>query len=245
VTDRDALLAAALDRPNDDLPRLVLADYLQDHGEDDLGRFVRAGVVAARFRGADLIHDPEFYAATAEIAAVAEAGVPARWVAAVGLGPAAPAAGEWAWDHVCDRVTIRLGNVAGIFERGMLTELAITLEQWYMAAPVALLTWPLTRGAIRDVPGLTFGVHAPDESAATWRLSATLRVPGRRLRLGGGLLAAALSPDAFLAESEATWTAEDEFPDRAALVAAVSSASARLTDDLKEVARDRWPMPRR
>lgn len=78
MTDRDALLAAALDRPNNDLPRLVLADYLQDHREDDLGRFVRAGVVAARFRSADLIHDPEFYAATAEIAAVAETGAPAR-----------------------------------------------------------------------------------------------------------------------------------------------------------------------
>lgn len=142
-------------------------------------------------------------------------------------------------------MTVRLGNAAGVFERGMLTELAVTLEQWYSAAPIALLMWPLARGVIRDVPGLTFGVHAPDESADTWRLSATLRVPGRRLRLGGGFLAAALSPDAFLAESEATWTAEDEFPDRAALVAAVASTSARLVADLKDVARDRWPMPRR
>ncbi|HJZ59719.1 MAG TPA: TIGR02996 domain-containing protein [Gemmataceae bacterium] len=50
MTDREALLVAALGEPADDTARLVLADYLEENGEPDLGRFVRTGVTAARFR---------------------------------------------------------------------------------------------------------------------------------------------------------------------------------------------------
>lgn len=47
MNDRAALLANVLNDPTDDTARLVLADWL----EDVFGRFLRAGVVAARFRG--------------------------------------------------------------------------------------------------------------------------------------------------------------------------------------------------
>ncbi len=48
MTDRDALLAAVADRPRDDTPRLVLADWLDDHGDVERAAFVRAGCAAAR-----------------------------------------------------------------------------------------------------------------------------------------------------------------------------------------------------
>lgn len=41
MSDLDALVAAALDRPCDDTPRLVLADWLDDHGHPDRGLALR------------------------------------------------------------------------------------------------------------------------------------------------------------------------------------------------------------
>src|SRR5262245_53219629 len=51
MTDRDALLAAALGKPADDTARLVLDDSLEEHAEPELGRFLRAGVTAAETKG--------------------------------------------------------------------------------------------------------------------------------------------------------------------------------------------------
>jgi uncharacterized protein (TIGR02996 family) len=44
VNDRDALMAAVVDRPEDDTPRLVLADWYDDHQEHDRAAFIRRGV---------------------------------------------------------------------------------------------------------------------------------------------------------------------------------------------------------
>ncbi|MDB5312584.1 MAG: hypothetical protein JWO38_6786 [Gemmataceae bacterium] len=63
MTDRERLLAAVLDSPADDTARLVLSDHLQDHDEPALGRFIRAGVIAARFRDLDGTPDPDYSAA--------------------------------------------------------------------------------------------------------------------------------------------------------------------------------------
>jgi uncharacterized protein (TIGR02996 family) len=41
VTDREALLRAILENPADDVARLVLADWLQEHGEEDRAGFLR------------------------------------------------------------------------------------------------------------------------------------------------------------------------------------------------------------
>jgi uncharacterized protein (TIGR02996 family) len=43
TTDRDALLAAILAAPADDAPRLVYADWLDEHGEGDRAEFIRLG----------------------------------------------------------------------------------------------------------------------------------------------------------------------------------------------------------
>jgi uncharacterized protein (TIGR02996 family) len=46
MTDRDALLAAVIDLPEDDLPRLVFADWLEEHGEPARAAFIRTQIAA-------------------------------------------------------------------------------------------------------------------------------------------------------------------------------------------------------
>jgi uncharacterized protein (TIGR02996 family) len=48
MSDRDALLAAVFDRPADDAPRLVYADWLDEHGEPAQAAFIRAQIELAR-----------------------------------------------------------------------------------------------------------------------------------------------------------------------------------------------------
>jgi uncharacterized protein (TIGR02996 family) len=42
MTEHDALLQAILDDPDDDAPRLVYADWLEEHGDAERGEFIRA-----------------------------------------------------------------------------------------------------------------------------------------------------------------------------------------------------------
>ncbi len=53
MTERARLFQAAADEPHDDGPRLVLADWLEEHGEEERGTFVRTGVALARMDEAD------------------------------------------------------------------------------------------------------------------------------------------------------------------------------------------------
>src|SRR5215475_6482850 len=46
--DRDALLAAVAAQPDDDLPRLVYADWLDEHGDPDRAEFIRVQCAMAR-----------------------------------------------------------------------------------------------------------------------------------------------------------------------------------------------------
>src|SRR5207249_899359 len=48
VNDHDALLRAICEHPDDDTPRLIFADFLEENGEADRAAFVRAQVEAAR-----------------------------------------------------------------------------------------------------------------------------------------------------------------------------------------------------
>ncbi len=44
MNERDALLKAVCEYPDDDTPRLVFADWLQEHGEDDRAEFIRVQI---------------------------------------------------------------------------------------------------------------------------------------------------------------------------------------------------------
>src|SRR5437879_1296295 len=95
---------------------------LEEHGEESLGRFLRAGVAAARYHALDRLDDPAYYEVLRAVTDLTLAGAPARWVSALGLGPAPLTVGDWAWDSPGGRVTVRLGSSAGVFTRGLLSE---------------------------------------------------------------------------------------------------------------------------
>lgn len=48
LSDRTALMAAIISQPDEDTPRLMLADWLQENGEADRGEFIRLQVEGAR-----------------------------------------------------------------------------------------------------------------------------------------------------------------------------------------------------
>ena len=48
MTDHDALLRAICDHPDDDTPRLIFADFLEENGEGDRAAFIRAQVELGR-----------------------------------------------------------------------------------------------------------------------------------------------------------------------------------------------------
>jgi len=46
--EREALLRAVCDNPDDDLPRLVFADWLEEHGEPERAEFIRVQIRLSR-----------------------------------------------------------------------------------------------------------------------------------------------------------------------------------------------------
>lgn len=241
MTDRDAILSAVLEHPADDTARLVLADFLREQSDPSdvaLGRFLWAGVVASRYRDAGVIEEAEYYTALAELTAVAEQGWPARWLAALGMGPSAPTARDWAWDSTADRVTFRFGALGGEFERGMLTGLTLAFGEWMGSASRALAAWPLAWVVLPGTPGVTLRI-APPGPEPGWRRTAEVRLRERRVPLAGGPVVAALSPFPALVEPAATLSAHQSFPDRAALVQ--QADAVELLVNLRDQAGDRWP----
>jgi uncharacterized protein (TIGR02996 family) len=53
MTESDAFLAAIADRPDDDLPRLVFADWLDEHGDADRAEFIRVQCELAKLPADD------------------------------------------------------------------------------------------------------------------------------------------------------------------------------------------------
>jgi len=175
------------------------------------------------------------------------AGHPAQWLAALGVGPGQLTKRDWAWDNERDRVTVRVGEVVGLFKRGMLCELSLTIEQWCAIAERAVATWPIERISITNVPGLAFGVT---KVSASWSLSARLQLPGRRVALSGSVSLGELVPSSMssapaLIDGAADWRVEEPFATRDALVRSVAPMSAELVASLREVAGNRWPSPPR
>ena len=59
MTDRDALLRAICDNPEDDAPRLIYADWLDEHGDPRQAEFIREHIALAHVPWSDLNWRPE------------------------------------------------------------------------------------------------------------------------------------------------------------------------------------------
>ncbi len=53
MPDRESFVAAIAAAPEDDLPRLVFADYLDEHGEPERAEFIRLQIGARHAEGYD------------------------------------------------------------------------------------------------------------------------------------------------------------------------------------------------
>jgi uncharacterized protein (TIGR02996 family) len=53
MTERDALIAAIISHPDEDTPRLMFADWLDEHGDSPRAEFIRIQVELARMRAAE------------------------------------------------------------------------------------------------------------------------------------------------------------------------------------------------
>src|SRR4051795_7636039 len=53
MADDDAFLRAIIDNPDDDVPRLVYADYLDEHGDPERAEFIRAQCAVERLPPSD------------------------------------------------------------------------------------------------------------------------------------------------------------------------------------------------
>ncbi len=240
MDERSSLLSHVLGDPSDDTARLVLADWLEEHSEEDLARFLRAGVVAARYSTVAIIDDPHYYAALRAMSDIAAAGIPTRWLSRLDIGPNPLAPGDWAWDNSGDRLTVRLGSSVGVFRRGLLAELELKLSEWYAIAERVLAACPLECVRVTDVPGLSFTFSRSREG---WQINGQVRLPRQNFQLTGITLPAAIAPSAILTMPSTEWSAEQLFPDRTAMVAAVVGECVSLASELREAAGDQWPRP--
>lgn len=162
MTDYEALLATILENPADDTVRLVFADQLRESDDSDeqaRGRFLWGGVTATRFVVTRSPIDPTHHLALVELATIAGQGHPAQWLSKLGIGPSPLSQGDWTWGMAQERVRIFIGGCSGLFTRGMLSELSVTLGEWYALSKKVLLLWPLERIEITDVPGLYFVIR--------------------------------------------------------------------------------------
>ncbi|WP_161967972.1 TIGR02996 domain-containing protein [Fimbriiglobus ruber] len=83
MTDREALYRAVLAAPDDDLPRLVLADWFEENGRVDRAVYIRAQVELARLVGENNF-DEDYLSATVEVSAVLPESI-WQWAQADGL----------------------------------------------------------------------------------------------------------------------------------------------------------------
>lgn len=168
MTYRDALLLAILLDPPEDVPRGAFADCIQEDGDDDFAAFIRAGITAAKYRHETVIDAQEYYDALRDINRVCEAGHPAEWIADIGVVSAAIETGNWGWSNTLDRVAVRIGKALGVYIRGMLSELTVTLGEWSAIAERALTRRPIERVNMSDVPGLSLTTHPRTSVNADW-----------------------------------------------------------------------------
>lgn len=214
VTDHSALLPMVLANPADDTARLVLADALREsesEKERALGRFIWGGVTVASFRDKASETDPLYRLALAEMHDISEQGYSTQWIAKLGLGPFPHTKNDWTCRIERDEVKIRYGSYVGIFTRGMLSGLTLSLGEWYGLSAKAFSLWPLEKIEIIDVPGLFFTIEKVSDG---WELACGVELEDSEI--------ADLEPDANF------WSTSNHFDDRESLLRLVASDSKTL-----------------
>lgn len=135
MTEREALMRAICESPDDDTPRLVFADWLDEHGEPERAEFIRAQIELTR----DYLTMPARSRLHKRVLALRRANEK-RW------GAELPYPGTL-WSHG--------------FERGFVEAVTVNdVGTFIREAPVIFASVPITTLRIHhDRPGLLCGVH--------------------------------------------------------------------------------------
>jgi uncharacterized protein (TIGR02996 family) len=148
MTDHAALVAGILAAPTDDLPRLVFADYVEEHGDGERGRYVRASVELNRLVEAE-DYDEEHMAVVSAVAAVPAPSL-WRWAADDGLpqpaGPFLVRDTSGAVDLVRDANT----GVAFGYRRGFVEVVRCPSAYWEPAGAALVRRAPISRVELTD-----------------------------------------------------------------------------------------------
>jgi uncharacterized protein (TIGR02996 family) len=159
MSERDAFLAAIRARPNDDLPRLVFADWLDDHGENARAEFIRLQCELAR------APEPNGCADTCECPPCLARTALRRRERALLDGPA----WEWSglkgyWPVVITEVwppSLRpaayADAVAVRFRRGFVEEVACSRTLWLVYSDVFRRATPIRKVWLTALPTSEFG----------------------------------------------------------------------------------------
>ena len=132
MTTENALLAAVLAAPDDDLPRLVYADWLEENGQPERAEFIRVQCDLAKDHALDASCSGIQCQRCYEISAMRR-----RQANLLGFGPGGHRRNDdsnwFKWAGYAALIVPRRdvqGFVTGMFRRGFVSEVRCTLAEW-------------------------------------------------------------------------------------------------------------------
>jgi uncharacterized protein (TIGR02996 family) len=190
VTDESELLKAVLAAPDDDAPRLIYADWLDEHGRPERAEFVRVQCALARLpkppASTRLIEDgwePRLGHPSLKEEQAAEhcralcrrerellTGHAPCWLAAPGLkvtGCLVPKDGSppscW-WQ-------LPGGQISAAFRRGFVESVMTTAALWLTHADVVMAAQPVREVTLQTWPEMVHAAACPDRTQHLYRLA--------------------------------------------------------------------------
>jgi uncharacterized protein (TIGR02996 family) len=175
MTDRQALVRAVLAEPADDLPRLVLADFLDESGEGERAAYIRASVRLAELVDGGELDSDEYVGA---VVAVGSTPTQSLWEWAVSDGMPLSPNPVLTRDTVgaVDSVRDFQNNVTIGFRRGFPAVVRCRTAYWLSGARRAAGAAPLERVHLDDRRP-----HNPRPREWIWRSNKEVLGPARNV----------------------------------------------------------------
>lgn len=161
MTDDAAMLAAIIDRPDDDTPRLAYADWLDDQGEADRAAFIRAQVEYARIPECVIIGGDQ--PCCPRCSALERSQVIRESLSTV---DGITQANGWHWSVLLPH-TGSNGDVA--WSRGFVESVTCSAADWLAHADGILAAHPVRRVRLADRPGYLIGMTVGDQRLYRFR----------------------------------------------------------------------------
>lgn len=141
MSDQQALRAAILDAPQDDAPRLIYADWLDEHNHSELATFIRAQV----YQPKDVCgwYGPEGARAclTSRVNDLNRIGVVGCWEVTDNVNK------EWFREHAAQVIGTHqtMNEWTWLWRRGFVDEMRIPADDAFHNLKVLLETWPIRK----------------------------------------------------------------------------------------------------